>query len=461
MKKVLQGSLKYIFVFSLALFALVFFSLYTNNWDSIWNYGFSYSIAKGQIPYRDFTMIIPPFYNYLMSIGLIIFSHDNIVMLIEQALVITIAFHFLYKLYDYKAWVLIAVMCFPQFISFSLTYNTFLFFAFTILLYLEEKKKNDYLVGVILSILILTKYTVGVFFLIPSIIFYYKDKEKLLKRFIGLIIPCLIFLIYLIVSNSLIEFIDLCILGLIDFRSNNTLVRTIYFTLSIIGLIISLIVLIKDKKKILNWYVLFSFTIMIPNFSAYHFYSYNMFIGLLLISNLDKFNLSKRYIVSVSLTVILLLTSFYTIQIFDFKTKSLKLHPFKVHNFYYYFDTDDAKEHFLYVNKIYEDYKKMGDVYYLTPSCPIWMSVVHEEGTNYFTILNKGNYGYNGTKKMINKARKMKNTYFVIDTKHYYEDRYGSRSRFDQFDYEIVDDILKHSKLVENRGKYHIYYKEK
>ena len=84
MKKVLQGSLKYIFVFSLALFALVFFSLYTNNWDSIWNYGFSYSIAKGQIPYRDFTMIIPPFYNYLMSIGLIIFSHDNIVMLIEQ-----------------------------------------------------------------------------------------------------------------------------------------------------------------------------------------------------------------------------------------------------------------------------------------------------------------------------------------------------------------------------------------
>ena len=32
-----------------------FFHLAT--WDEIWNYGFSYNIAKGSIPYKEFNMI--------------------------------------------------------------------------------------------------------------------------------------------------------------------------------------------------------------------------------------------------------------------------------------------------------------------------------------------------------------------------------------------------------------------
>ncbi|MBQ2639356.1 MAG: hypothetical protein IJF92_01130, partial [Bacilli bacterium] len=188
--KIFKASFKYIFIFTFTLFVLVVFGIYANNWDSLWNYGFSYSIAKGQIPYNDFTMIVQPLYNYIMSIGLILVSHNNIVFLLEQAILVSINFYFLYKVFDYKVWLIIVVMCFPMFIAFSPTYNYFIFFLFTIVLYLEHKNKNDYLIGFILGLIILTKAVVGIFFVIPTSIYYFNDKKKIFKRFIGLIIPC-------------------------------------------------------------------------------------------------------------------------------------------------------------------------------------------------------------------------------------------------------------------------------
>lgn len=40
---------------------LVNLLLIPNNMDEIWNYGFSYAIRLGEIPYRDFNMVLPPF----------------------------------------------------------------------------------------------------------------------------------------------------------------------------------------------------------------------------------------------------------------------------------------------------------------------------------------------------------------------------------------------------------------
>ena len=36
--------------------------------DEIWNYGFAYNIASGLIPYKDFNMVITPFYPMLAGI---------------------------------------------------------------------------------------------------------------------------------------------------------------------------------------------------------------------------------------------------------------------------------------------------------------------------------------------------------------------------------------------------------
>ena len=40
------------------------------DYDEIWNYGFSYNIASGLIPYKDFNMITTPLYSMLGAVFL-------------------------------------------------------------------------------------------------------------------------------------------------------------------------------------------------------------------------------------------------------------------------------------------------------------------------------------------------------------------------------------------------------
>jgi hypothetical protein len=46
--------------------------------DEIWTYGFSYNIATGLIPYKDFNMIITPLFPLLGAIILNIFGKNII-----------------------------------------------------------------------------------------------------------------------------------------------------------------------------------------------------------------------------------------------------------------------------------------------------------------------------------------------------------------------------------------------
>ena len=57
--------------------------------DEIWNYGFAYNISRGLVPYRDFNMIITPFYNFVLGFLIFIFGHHFYVMCIFNSLIIT------------------------------------------------------------------------------------------------------------------------------------------------------------------------------------------------------------------------------------------------------------------------------------------------------------------------------------------------------------------------------------
>lgn len=59
-------------------------------------------------------------------------------------------------------------------------------FMLVILLYLEKKYPDkDYLIGFVIGCAVLSKHTVGAFFILPSIIYYFRDIKKLLRRAIG------------------------------------------------------------------------------------------------------------------------------------------------------------------------------------------------------------------------------------------------------------------------------------
>lgn len=436
-----------VFFFSLAI--LMFFGMYINSYDAIWNYGFSYSIALGEVPYRDFTMIIPPLYNFIMSIGLIVFSHDNLVFLIEQALLISLTFYFLYKMYEEKAWFFLVVMCFPLFYNFAPSYNYFLFFLAVVLIYCEKFNKNDYLIGVILASMLLTKYTTGAFLILPSLISCFKDRSKLLKRLVGIIIPCSIFLIYLIFNNALYQFFDLCFLGLFDFAQKNTELFTNAFFVSLVLFLISIYLLIKDKKNIIRWIAVLSYFIIFPNVSPNHLYTYTLFFSLNFISS--DFVLPKKYIYRfVFIIILILMIDFCLIT----NLNVFRARPYGFHNFKFYLGNPGERGNVEEQVKLYSLYEKKGKTYFLSSSA-VWSQIINEEDTNYFTILNKGNFGYNGTKKMINKIKSMHDVYFIIDL---YEYKMFDNIYMSQFDVEIIDYIVKKGKRVDSGNKYDIYY---
>lgn len=58
-------------LFLFGVFLLWNLILFPITLDEIWNYGFSHSLYSGLVPYKDFNMVITPFYPFLMSIGLL------------------------------------------------------------------------------------------------------------------------------------------------------------------------------------------------------------------------------------------------------------------------------------------------------------------------------------------------------------------------------------------------------
>lgn len=153
--------------------------------DVLWNYGFSYAIGNGEIPYVDFNMILPPFYPMLMSLGLII-NQNIIVFYLENSLMITIMFYFLFKMFKEKAWLFLLFLIFPIPAVVFPTYNLFLIFLLVLVFYLEKNNSNDYLIGLLFGLMVFTKQTVGVCVLFVGILYYLrKDFKKIKKRVIG------------------------------------------------------------------------------------------------------------------------------------------------------------------------------------------------------------------------------------------------------------------------------------
>ena len=448
-KKLVLYSL-FVFIFSFGVLLLL--GSYVNTWDAIWNYGFSYSIAKGQIPYRDFTMIIPPLYNFIMSIGLVLFSHDNIVFLIEQSLLVTATFCLIYKMYSERAWIFIVAMSFPAFLNFAPSYNFFLFFLTVLLLYLEKFKKNDYIIGVVLGCFLLTKYTTGFFLILPSIFMCFKDKNKLFKRLLGLLIPCLIFLLYLIITNSLYQFVDLCFLGLFDFAKSNSVVFSFKFLILLCMFLYSAFLLLKEKNNLVYWLVVLAFIIVFPNVSFSHLCTYLLFFSLLFISKNDK--VSDQYFRNLSLVVVAICFLFVFVSFV--KEESSTFVTYDLNNFKFYLSDYERKKNLKDANNLYSTYRKKGNTYFISSSF-VWLQIIQEEKTNYFTILHYGNYGYNGTAKMIKKVKNMNDVYFIVDVAYRHQEE---SSKMSQFDIELVDYIIEHSRKIDSVYGYDIYYKK-
>lgn len=425
-------------IFLFLLFLLFNLTLLPTNLDEIWNYGFSHNLYSGLIPYKDFNMIITPFYPFIMSLGFHIFGSSMLVFHIEHAIILICLCVLLFLLIDKKAWFIVALMLFPVNVSFP-SYNIFLYFLLVLIIYLEKEKKSDYLIGFLLGLCVLTKHSVGLCLLLPSL-YYIKDLKKVGRRFLGFIVPLFVFIIYLIITKSIIPFIDLCILGLFDFASENGKAFNIYFLLFIIMIGITMYFIVKDRKNLVNYYVLAFYSIMIPLFDIYHFMVAFLAFLILILSKVKK-DIIKPGLFGISIIL------FATVLLMDSRFKSKIIYPNNIKHFEYRFIDYDS---ILFTNKVNDYIKKNSDrEFVFLNSNGYYFRLINDMKISYIDLINAGNFGYNGSDKLLKEIKKRKNSIFLVDK--------SELSPIKQSDKQALNYVIDNGKKIGNIDFFDIY----
>ena len=248
----------------------------------------------------------------------------------------------LFTLLGKKIWFIIPLLFVPINVSFP-SYNIFLFYLLVLLVYLEKNKSSDYVIGFILGLAVLTKQSVGVCLLLPSL-YYIKSFDKIKKRIIGFIIPISIFILYLVFTSSLYSFLDLCLLGLFDFASGNGGKFNVYLIFFIIMVGITIYFIYKDRKNIVNYYILFFFSIMIPLFDTYHFAVAFLAFLLLILLKMQK-DILRPELFGISIII------FASILMGNFRFRGQIVYPNNIRHFEYRFIDYDS---LIFTNKVNE-----------------------------------------------------------------------------------------------------------
>ncbi len=449
----IKKNYKYILFFIFLCFISYFLVYSEYSYDTTWEYGMSHAITMGQLPYKDFTLVTTPLFIFLFSIGL--FIKDNLfVFILEFIICYTIMYCFLDKLIGNNKIVFLLVLCSLLFKAFIPTYNSLSMVLIVILMYLEKTKKSDYLIGLLLGLLILTKHSIGLGILLFSFIGI-RNLNKILKRSVGCLIPIIIFIIYLLISNSFLQFIDLTILGLFDFNTKNVLPFNIFIILSLITLIITIVLMINNRKEILFYYVLGSFTFIYPICDISH-YTYLLCIFIIPIIYLYNDKIKLKYLPYVLIGLLVTLNVIVRYPLY----KDMKISPFN------HYDMTFGESSVFNANKKIINKMKKYDKMIIFSEKGSYYSIILDKKMDYFTIPHRGNYGYNGFNKMKKRFDDLDNTYIFVDYGFYkkigddLDKKLNTNITTSQFDIDLCEYIMKNSKLVDKVEDFNIYYKE-
>lgn len=427
----------YVFIF--------FFFLFWNlivcpvNLDEIWNYGFSHNIYRGIIPYLEFNMVITPLFPFIMSLPFHLFGSSMLVFHIEWAIILTVMFYIIHDYLKEKSYFFLVFMIFPLSILFP-SYNLFLFFLFFLLIQCEDAQANDYLIGFILACFILTKQTVGVMMLLPTL-YYWRKPKKILKRFIGCVIPGLLFIIYLLLTNSIMEFFDLCFFGLFDFFDSNHGGFNIYFVLFLLLLVNVIYFIIKDKKNIKNYYLLSFFSILIPLFDLYHFQI--AFLAFLFIL------LEKKHVnlyLNIPLFSIGILIGLTIISLWYRKDDKI-IYPNNIKHFEYRYLNQKYISFSNQIDALIDKYQDR-EIIFLSAD-GYYFRIINDMDIGYLDLINTGNWGYHGSLKLMEAIKNKKDCLFFVD-----KSELGSNKQTDQ---EVLKYVINNGEVLEVEGSYYIY----
>lgn len=231
-----------LFIIICLIISPVILSKPLNNLDEVWIYNFAKNIADGLVPYRDFNLVITPLIAFIGGLFLKILGNELIIMRILAILLISFIFFMTYqilnklkinKYYNFAILFLLFLLL-KEYIC--IDYNFAILAIILILIYLSfnesffYSKKGKFIIGILCGLCISLKQSTGSIVAFISVfypILFIKNKLDLKNyiknafiQIIGILIPVLFLLIYLLINHATWDFIDYTILGIKTFTNS-------------------------------------------------------------------------------------------------------------------------------------------------------------------------------------------------------------------------------------------------
>ena len=439
-------------IITMVLFAATVLPRNLENLDEIWNFNFARNISNGLLPYKDFNMLQTPLLSFILGGILKLFGQELFVMriasLVLGAGILFIAFKILRELKINTKWSIFSSALLFLFIkdSFYIDYNYAILFVTLLLIYIELKYKNysvkyNVLIGLLAGITILLKQSTGIIISAITVLYLLlekRDKETvkaILYRIIGVLIPCIVFILYLFITNSMSSFIDYCILGIGTFQNKISYLKliqgkdlTAFLSLLvpvtlIILLVINLLHVKQGKLKeniqdiILFVFSLGQFIMIYPISDDIHFkiaaFPTIMAILYYVCKNIQELRNIKlsifiehfMNIITISFVGLLILESINDIYLYSQTDKSILKHFSNIPI------SSILQDRIIEVDNFIQNEKK--NVYILDSEAAVYMIPLDRYNKDFDMFL-KGNLGQASEEGQIEKIKNMKDTLILI-----------------------------------------------
>ena len=231
--------------------------------DELWNFSNIYKMMNGYEIYKDLNVIITPLFFYIGKIIFGILGSNYFVARTYNTIICIMFFYLIYKIFRtlglkrYRSiFYLIAIYIASfYYIIVGLNYNSLAIDFWLIGLLLILKQKTNWMQGIVIFLIFMTKQNMGIYYTIGYIIYQfiqYKNIRKTIKAILpsGLIAIGLfgIYCICLCANQNLYNFINYTFLGIAEFGTKNLAYDgSIYILITIVLIYPIIIWMLKSK----------------------------------------------------------------------------------------------------------------------------------------------------------------------------------------------------------------------
>ena len=511
-KKKIINILTQFSIFTLSLVAFLVARLVTpaTDLDEVWNYNTANAFAMGLIPYKQVSMITTPLLPMINSIFLKVVFNGIMTYRVLMGIVFALIVLFIYliikelsnkKLLSYICAFFIGTLLIKKFL---LDYNYLFLLISLVIAFLEIRdiKKNENFnfnhnlcVGLLTGLAFLTKQTIGVLLIFVMIfeVFIYMKKsgfnlkfDKFVKligvRILGMMVPIIIFLIYLGVTGAFNDFINYAIKGVREFSNNVPYYRLFDSNDKVVSIISRLFIIVyiplfitfilesiknnKLKDELINIYVLAfcsipviaiiypisdDFHLMVASVYVLIIIAYLFILVLKKIDGFIKIDIFYKKLLLIGILFIIILISFKNLIIErNINVKENVLVPFKHYEGIYV--PEYLSKRISDVTDKVRAYSNSGrESIIVDAEAAIYDIVLNRYKKNYDMLLI-GNIGENGVEKIINEIKDSHNVYYFVKNPQYALNW--------QLPEDIVDYIRNNLKYHETVSVFDVYYKD-